>query len=391
MSYRWNGRGFTLVELLVVVAIIGILVGLLLPAVQAAREAVRRLQCSNNLKQLGLASLNYESAFKSFPYGMGGTTTGGNNWWNSNQNRKSGFIALLPYIEGAATFKQIQAGDPKSNPPIAEGGPAGWHAWGPWNNSPAFMRCPSDPSSAETGPMLSYAMSMGDTIGGGSDFTNTATGTFRDAGIGIVRGIFATASTATIRSIKDGTSNTVLFAERHMVQSYAQNNNPGIPALAGQFKSQTAIVHVPPAQAVATNPRLCYTTTDGLYVMADVTVVGIRNPADCVVWTGGWHDGRPWDTRFNTVLPPNAPSCIAALTNSGLEGNGLITANSAHAGGVNACMADGSVQFLSDSINTGNLSVGVGTNDSIKTGRSPYGVWGAMGTRAGMEITALSF
>jgi prepilin-type N-terminal cleavage/methylation domain-containing protein len=87
-------KGFTLVELLVVIAIIGILVGLLLPAVQAAREAARRMQCSNNLKQLGLALHNYESAFKVLPYGCSWPDPGQNVNWR----RMSGHIAMLPYV-----------------------------------------------------------------------------------------------------------------------------------------------------------------------------------------------------------------------------------------------------------------------------------------------------
>lgn len=101
--------GFTLVELLVVIAIIGILVGLLLPAVQAAREAARRMQCSNNLKQIGLAALNYESANRAFP--AGGIWKGPTNAARGLRDlRGSGWAwsyAILPYIEQTAAYNGI--------------------------------------------------------------------------------------------------------------------------------------------------------------------------------------------------------------------------------------------------------------------------------------------
>ncbi len=151
-------RGFTLVELLVVIAIIGILVGLLLPAVQAAREAARRMQCSNNLKQMGLAVLNYESTYKKFPVKTGGTA----NFCGScpernaaNYNRLSVFVPLLPFIEQTPLYNRIQAGNEMSVGSVAvmmaPGGPSGWFpkndgtsVYFPWAQVIPGYQCPSD-------------------------------------------------------------------------------------------------------------------------------------------------------------------------------------------------------------------------------------------------------
>ena len=199
MTVRRERRGFTLVELLVVIAIIGILVGLLLPAVQAAREAARRMQCSNNLKQLGLAALNYESAFKKMPYRKGGSDTAN----LSNKGRRSGFISILPYIEGGNQSNNIEAGQPPSIPP---GGPEGWTGWAPWNVSPGFMKCPSDPSASLVGRYNSYAMSIGDSMGRWQwDLQDNVN----------VRGMFAPQSRGfSLAQVTDGTSNTLMYSER---------------------------------------------------------------------------------------------------------------------------------------------------------------------------------
>ncbi len=135
---------FTLVELLVVIAIIGILVGLLLPAVQAAREAARRMQCGNNLKQLGLALLNYESTHKKFPIGFLDTTTTGNLLYDGGW---SWAAAVLPFIEQNALYATL---DLRFHPYGTGSDPAGRNKAAVAIPIPSF-RCPSDISPLTTG------------------------------------------------------------------------------------------------------------------------------------------------------------------------------------------------------------------------------------------------
>jgi len=155
MKRSWNRSGFTLVELLVVIAIIGILVGLLLPAVQAAREAARRMQCSNNLKQLGLSLHNHESAYKYVPawgkeFALNDAYAAQNNPYfplTGDARRIGHFVSLLPYLEQANIANLLDSKkalvDPRNLPPPFPGG----------TNSPAMQStvatfiCPSTPNS----------------------------------------------------------------------------------------------------------------------------------------------------------------------------------------------------------------------------------------------------
>src|SRR5687767_8133321 len=136
INVRSIHRGaFTLVELLVVIAIIGVLVALLLPAVQAAREAARRMQCTNHLKQFGLGLHNYADTYKVFPNLRGG-------FGGVQANRISPYVQMLPYLEQKNMHDLIQAGDPANG--IPPGGPRGDANWPVWNRPPSVFRCPSD-------------------------------------------------------------------------------------------------------------------------------------------------------------------------------------------------------------------------------------------------------
>ncbi|MCY3010583.1 MAG: DUF1559 domain-containing protein [Planctomycetota bacterium] len=373
-SFFRRRAGFTLVELLVVIAIIGILVGLLLPAVQAAREAARRMQCSNGLKQLGLANLNYESAFKALPPRKGGTGGPfiGNNRNNSNGNRLSGFVFLLPYIEQSAMYNLIQAGDPagtynyaaaQGGPTTAAGGPAAWTGWVPWNIAPSMLSCPSDgpvfnqPTNTQTN---NYAFCIGDTNNNALNIADS-------------RGVFGSQSFTKLGAITDGTSNTIAFSER-LKANFGITN-----VVANQI--ETVLGTATSATNILNSPISCYNTANGRYFIAGQLVKGRFGSL--------WTDGQSERVCFNTILPPNKPSCTSdnnVNADSGASGTGLlIPASSRHTGGVNLAMVDGSVHFTSDGIDAGNLAVPASTS-----GPSLYGVWGALGTKSGGEVASIS-
>ncbi len=353
---------FTLVELLVVIAIIGVLVALLLPAVQAAREAARRSQCVNNLKQLGLATHNYHDVYRAMPPRRGGTTgafitVNGDDRGNINGGRLSAFVVLLPFYEQQAMYDQIKAGG--GTPNSAPHGRAAWQNWSPWNVAPSMLSCPSD--FGPQGPRAhSYALCVGD-----------QTFHFNDNATTHQRGVFG--RWTTFADIRDGTSNTIMMSER-----LRTGNSGGITTtLRGQ---DIRLFIARELAGVQDQPNLCYTQVTGNHFIAGI-VVKQR-------WGFHWTDGQLERVGFNTVFPPNAPSCTWQGSNPQNADNqhGVVPPTSGHPGGVNCLFADGSVSFVSDTINTGNLGVGTTGNYG---GRSHYGVWGALGSKAGGEAVTL--
>ena len=349
-------RGFTLVELLVVIAIIGILVGLLLPAVQAAREAARRMQCSNNLKQLGLAMLNYESATRKLPAlgtvsSPGPGVNGGRAW--------SWVLAVLPYVEQQARSNALAAQGRPSGPGL----PDPWsRATGTpfldqvWNSDIPNFTCPSDPpptNRGESPSLLDYKVCIGD------DYHQNQFNAITSSRYN--RGIFQINRWPSLSAITDGTSNTLLMSET--CNGGADDVLGGVAVTMQSWNPAACL-----ARRNSANPRKLTTP-----VRADFRPVN-----------GRALDGRPYFVGFATLVAPNGPTCHWG----GGDGNEHMgTAQSYHTGGVQVGRADGSVQFVSQSIDTGNQLI-----DDIDTpgGRpSPYGVWGALGSMAGGETVNL--
>lgn len=375
---RKRSYAFTLVELLVVIAIIGILVGLLLPAVQAAREAARRMQCSNNLKQLGLASLNYESTYKRFPTAMNGPIVCPANWggsWESSRGHHSAWLQMLPFIEQAPLYNQISAGAPEGGMTMARSfGPHSLRPYSAYKNRISSFLCPSDPGAQGNGwsndqAPVCYATNFGDSTRGEDGVSNGEWGSSKARGMfSIVWGDPRTGGCTrqvsgqgkTFGNVTDGSSNTLAFSE--------------ITVFNGEGKLHGHYTTMPSATFRAT-PIACAQTKG-----PNGTIVGPL-PSSHHRHGESWASGFTMNSGFTCILPPNAPSCA---NDRGEWQEGIYSANSYHTGGVNAVMVDGSVHFITENIDTGNLSLPVPT-----TGPSPYGVWGALGSSNGGETASL--
>jgi prepilin-type N-terminal cleavage/methylation domain-containing protein/prepilin-type processing-associated H-X9-DG protein len=376
-------RGFTLVELLVVIAIIGVLIGILLPAVQSAREAARRSACTNKIKQVALAAINYAETKKALPSRNGGTCCHNNNAndptkstdRSNNAGRRSAFVELLPYMEEVVMYDKIEAGDVNN----AKGGPYAYNLNNPvyaqWNTAPSTLSCPD-----ETAPYLSrghnYALCLADSGTFSHNVTNaTNPNVAAAAGRGLWNvGAWINSSSSPpsrvntgvkFRECTDGLSKTILLGERLR----ATVNNQSWAPSAGQ-PITTAIAQVP---AISTSPSACLAVSDGSQYIAGTQVKS--------TWGMLWTDGQAERVGFHTILPPNAPSCGGTSANAD-NTVAVLPPTSGHPGGVNVAFGDGAVAFITDSIDTGNLGVPIAHTSAVP---SPYGVWGALGTKAGGE------
>lgn len=363
---RSRENGFTLIELLVVIAIVAVLIALLLPAVQQVRESARRMQCKNNLKQIGLALHNYAETARTLPPGNGGTGLV-NAWFQGNNGELlSGFVMLLPQLDQAPLWYAISSIPGQGGYALSSTFPH------PSSALPVFL-CPSSPLSPDTlalnisggGPDRSYKFCIGDDP---RSVWQAPPGAPSGPFVSIdTRGAFTSRQTRRFADITDGLSATLLVSERDL------GSNPN--STRGRSAQQIAGIDVNPSLCVARVVNGQYVGTYNSGTPPSIQYGTISSIPDGDYWAIGM---GPWN-YISTILPPNGPSCWQSIEYSPI--GAIITApSSLHAGGVNVLLGDGAVRFVSQNIDTGDVS-----KPPVTVGPSPYGVWGALGSRAGSE------
>lgn len=358
---RRRKAAFTLVELLVVIAIIGILVALLLPAIQAAREAARRTQCSNNLKQLGVAMQNFHDVYKRFPSAthdpLFRDTAGG---WSNSRDRWGYVCLILPFMEQQALYDTM----------LAEH--IGHASNRPWSDNEvtrttlSTLLCPSDAAARSVPSLnggktpLSYQVNRGDQWLH-YDWDES-------------RGVFGDGSKIRVSTaqISDGTSNTMLASEVVIAVSGSRRVTEALARDVGATNSS------PPALCTAR-------------VLPDGTLSGtVAGPNQLIGWR--WADARCPYSVWYPILPPNSPSC-----SNNPEDWAMVASSSRHPGGAQVVFCDSTVRFMADSIDAGSpTNTAVGSpllTDAARPqdygGPSLYGLWGALGSKSGGEAISI--
>ncbi|MCS7469865.1 DUF1559 domain-containing protein [Stieleria sp. ICT_E10.1] len=410
MNHRRYHNGFTLLELLVVVGVIGILVGLLLPAVQASREAARRMSCSNNLKQVALGVAQYHDAFRILPPHGTGTFNNTNDPAATNQFRLSFLVSITPFLGNTPLWKTISSewtGPPPAGDLLGQqddfydmamdvddfnepehrypsmGPVPSMRSYGPWDHEVATYRCPSDPGIGS--PALgrtNYAACLGDAIEGldeglwrfqDSKWSPSGEAQMQATG----RGMFVPRMVTSFDDVTDGLSTTIMLGE--IATDLGDKDIRTIPSLQNGWTG-----------GVLDDVQLCRSQIDPERprfwdARGTVQLSSIRGQGRGYRWA----DAMPLMTGFNTVLPPNTQLCFGGDSTT----IGTLSLSSRHQGGGHVAMGDGAVVFLTDSIESGGMkgTVTLDGQDLLAPGSpSPFGLWGALGTRNQNEMVGES-
>lgn len=339
--HRRRNSGFTLIELLVVIAIIGVLIALLLPAVQAAREAARRSQCVNNLKQIGIAIHNYVSTYTVLPFGKG-PSYAASMPGTPVYARWSAHSQLLQFIEQGNLFNAINFDIPPETPGMAGDVPfmpafpgiPGPNATSSRTQVNTFL-CPSDGPTAPNWPGgTNY---LGNLQSWACDLSESNPSTVAPAET--ISGIFYYLSGVRMATVTDGLSNTAFFSEKIRGTGTRDRDARSDSIVITPVTTLEATLQTCRGMNPNTGTRL--TMRQGM----------------------SWVMGEMCCTSYNHVDVPNAKTCAG----TGFPGNMAnmpmqVPPSSHHSGGVNTLMGDGSVRFIKDSISLATWR-GIGTRD----------------------------
>ena len=336
MLKRTKREGITWVELLVIVAIVGILIAMLMPAVQSAHTPASLNICRHNLLNLTLAALSYESCHMEFPMGVGIKDQNG----VLQANPVSGSIALLPFLEQREFYDEIssQMVIGRAEYPAFEASLADSN-YPPWGKEFSFLCCPSAEATTSKFGRTSYAFSIGDVARNVSEQET-------------LRGAYGYFKANRIDDITDGTSNTIGMIEI---------GGDKIATVRGGCLADGKA-------AWLDKPEQVYT------VIKDNTY---QAGAKLIDRGSHWADGHAGVGLANTILPFNRPSF---QVQGSLTADGVYTAGAMHIGGGHVSMLDGSTLFVSEDIDTGDAAATLTVEQMAEGVRSPHGVWGALGT-----------
>jgi len=366
-------NAFTLVELLVVIAIIGILIGLLLPAVQMAREAARRTQCINSLKNIGLALCNHEVAKGTFPEGRklpdwvrnGVLQSSYTNYNGVSQTTKeaTGFysvhIHILPYMEQAAVYGLIKFDQAQVLQMTNSGAPYNIN-YAAYATAQGLYICPSDPNIDRIISENSYRYNFGGSTPYGGAVSTTQQLTHTTASKG--DGAFTIGQALGVRDFPDGMSNTAMFSERTTGSGLGTDSAPTASDIVTMPNRVNALVD---RDAIMTACGNYKPVPDSFNFMS----AGRWLPGED--FSNGWPFAAYSSTMYNHVAPPNwrGQDCgnWSAIADTPGE-HAIVSARSAHPGIVNVCYGDGHVGTISDNVD--------------------LGVWRAVGTRNGGEAVS---
>lgn len=437
MKRHCSPNGFTLLELLIVMGVIGVLIGLLLPAVQAAREAARRMSCSNNFRQISLAVAQYHDAFEHLPLHGTGTFNNVNDPLNTNQFRLSYLVSILPFIGQTPMWEVISQEHLDAVPdndtnrePLPEDRYDAPYAdpyddyWGrtpdgtqddqepttlyppmgpvpsltsyePWSIDLSTFRCPSDPGiGLPAMGRTNYAACLGDAIEGLDEglwryrdlkWAPDGEATMRATG----RGMFIPRMITTMADVTDGLSNTIMLGE--IATDLGDRDTRTTPSINNGWSDPSGA-----RPGVLDDVTICRSQIDPTRPQFWGPTPTMQSPSQNSQGRGfRWADANAFMTGFNTILPPNRELCFGGDAGT----IGTVTVSSRHQGGTHLAMADGAIKFMTDSIECGGFQIDAPHGTVTQNGQgplspdsdSPFGLWGALGTRGQGEMIDQDF